>query len=159
SPENPRDRRSEPREPSPTSFELATGHFLVGAPTLRLGPELTRADFCASSLFAAATDFVVAEPERSWKLAQLVLCGQSFTTILRFRGEHLQRVDLMHDDPRYGSSWDDWTPALELERKAQHEAWLGQLFGAQREFAWGSVAQVQDAHYGTFAIVLRYRRA
>jgi hypothetical protein len=141
----------------PEVFDLVSGHFTAGSPALRIGPALTRARFQAAPLFAGAEDFVGGEPDRSWKLARLAIGGLPFCAVLRFEGERLARVELMHDAPELGSTWDDWSPALELERKARHDAWLAAVFGERREFPWGSVAQVKDPHYGTFEIVLRYR--
>lgn len=138
-------------------FEVASGHFRAGAPALRIGPTLTRAHFQAAPLFAAAEDFAGAEPDRAWKLARLAIDGLSFCAVLYFEGERLARVELMHDAPEFGSSWDDWTPALELERQARQERWLAAVFGERREFPWGSVTHRKDPHYGTFEIALRYR--
>ena len=64
------------------------------------------------------------EPYCTWKLGGEYRSAISFVITLCFHDERLIRVDLTHVDPKYGTSWSDWSEEKEAQRKAEHDRWL-----------------------------------
>jgi hypothetical protein len=135
-----------------------TGILSFEQPPILIGPALTRMEFLAGTLSENAADWMVNEPWHSWKLAgQYVSSSTPFVVLLFFQAEHLKMVDLLHDDPAFGRSWNDHSRAKELARQASHNQWLSKCLGTRRDFAWGSVWSRYDERAGDSSISIRYR--
>jgi hypothetical protein len=64
--------------------------------------------------------------------------------VLWFREQQLTMVSLMASDPRFGTSWADYSLENEMARKASHDAWLSRVLGPNRNFSWGKVWSAYD---------------
>jgi hypothetical protein len=96
--------------------------------------------------------------------------GLVFRVELHFWGEQLRGYSLWLDDPRYGTSWDDYSEEKQLAQRDAHDAWLvATLDPGEREpsprgpelrytFPWGEVYSTFDARGGSSPIGVRFRR-
>ena len=72
-----------------------------------------------------------------------------------FHGERLDRIFLMMGMPSDQS--EEWTAALELERKAKHDAWLQSALGTPPyTYPWGTVTSEFDAKGCASDIIVTY---
>lgn len=72
-----------------------------------------------------------------------------------FKGERLDRVFLMLRMPSDQS--EEWTAALELERKAKHDAWLQTELGAPPyAYPWGAITSEFDPKGLASEIIVTY---
>ncbi len=139
-------------------IELATGTITTDAGE-RIRPDLRRNAFEASSLAEGATVVTSNEPWMSWSIGRS-LGGRPFRLGLYFHGERLEMVVMAIDEHAFGTSWEDWSLANEMARKAAHEEWLAAIdpsLGHGREARWGVLDSTYDAKGGGSQIVLRYR--
>jgi hypothetical protein len=135
-----------------------TGEFSFEQPPLRFGPRLSRAEFLAATWAHNASDFVVNEPWHSWKLSGTYLSASiPFVVILYYHGEKLSLVETCHSDPKFGTSWSDYTIEKEMQRKESHDRWLDTCLGHERTYSWGRVASVHDSKGGGTTIMVRYK--
>ncbi len=114
-------------------------------------PTLNRAQFLESPVGRQAKEEFVNEDWRHYHIEpEAAVAGTAL-----FRGETLDRVFLTMRIPSDQS--DEWTAALELERKAKHDAWLRAELGAPPyTYAWGSVASEFDAKGLASEIIVTY---
>lgn len=138
-------------------IDPTTGVLLFEEPPVQFGPALTRTQFFSSTESNGAVDFVKNEPWHSWKLkGQHTSASLPFIVVLYFHGESLTMVNLCHDDPKYGTSWEDWTLEKEMSRKGTHDQWLSAILGDRRSFPWGRVGSEYDQRSGGSSIVISY---
>jgi hypothetical protein len=72
-----------------------------------------------------------------------------------FQGQRLERIFLTMRMPSDQS--EEWTAALELERKAKHDAWLQSTLGPPPYiFPWGTIASEFDAKGCASDIIVTY---
>ncbi|HRX83173.1 MAG TPA: hypothetical protein P5307_29105, partial [Pirellulaceae bacterium] len=124
-----------------------------------IGPSLTRHDFLASSIGRSARVSVQNEPYCSFNAsipAGGLLPLPTGLTIYFFH-DKLKAVSIAASDDRFGTSWDDWSKAKELERKRYHDQWLAATTGTTNgRFLWGHLSSNFDAKSGFSSIHLRY---
>jgi len=145
-----------------------TGSLVL--PGARIERDLTRTSFLASPLGAHARS---EDMHTGWMLAYLGaqdLDGLTFAVVLHFEGERLDRYSLSLTDPRYGTSWDDYTEEKQLAQRDAYDAWLVASLGqGTREpsprgpelryaLPWGDVWSTFDARGGSTSIGVRFRR-
>ena len=105
-----------------------SGMLTFETPPASIAPSLTRAQFLVSALAKGAVTFVDNEPFHSWKINRtLRSCEVDFVVVLFFSGERLTMISLMNTDPRFGTSWADYSLENELARKASHDQWLARI--------------------------------
>jgi len=85
--------------------------------------------------------------------------GLDLLVVLWFRGQQLTMVSLMDPDPRFGTSWADYSGEKEMARKASHDAWLARALAPDRNASWGSVWSGYDERGGFSDIVVKYAAA
>ncbi|RLB63947.1 MAG: hypothetical protein DRI90_05750 [Deltaproteobacteria bacterium] len=122
-------------------------------------PPLWMEDAFQSSLLASGAVSLVGNAEfHTFRAEPALISGSLFAIGLTFRAGLLCKLGLtlMHDD--YGTSWDDWSEAKELQRKADHDAWLTSLLGGPppHTFPWGKVTSSYDPKGGCSSILLSY---
>jgi hypothetical protein len=125
----------------------------------RIGPATSRALFI-STFGARATDLVVNEPWRSYRLFT-TLAGMPFAVAVCFHGELLEVIRLVANPPTLPQSWAEWSAAGELQRKALHDKLLQQHVGqsdSTRTYVWGVASSVLDGKAGDSTIVIKYAR-
>ena len=144
-----------------------TGTLLL--PSCRVGPDLTRSAFLSSPLGAQARRDDKGTLGMSAYLGPQPLDGLVFRVELHFQGEQLQGYSLWLDDPRYGTSWDDYSEEKQLAQRDAHDAWLVSSLGpGEREpsphgpelrysLPWGNVWSTFDARGGSSPIGVRFR--
>jgi hypothetical protein len=145
-----------------------TGSLVL--PGARIERDLTRTSFLASPLGAHARS---EDMHTGWMLAYLGaqdLDGLTFAVVLHFEGERLDRYSLSLTDPRYGTSWDDYTEEKQIAQRDANDAWLVASLGqGTREpspcgpelrysFPWGDAWSTFDARGGSTSIGVRFRR-
>ncbi len=89
---------------------------------------------------------------------------------LLFEGERLDGYRLWIVDPRYGTTWDDWSEDRQLAQRDAHDEWLlGMLGPGARKRApggmelsyslpWGDVWSSYDPRSADSSIGVRFRR-
>jgi hypothetical protein len=124
-----------------------------------LDPSLTRGAFLDSPMGQGAKVSTQNEPWCSYSLPRVPVDRTEFAITIFFFGEQLRVFQLADCDPRFGTSWDDWSEEKELARKAAHAAWLKDVFdmpvGAYR---WGRVESEYDEKGGGSSIFIMYGR-
>ena len=96
--------------------------------------------------------------------------GNAFGVALHFDGDRLYGYSVSLADPRYGTSWDDYTEEKQFAKRNAHDAWLIASLGeGTREpsprgpelryaLPWGDVWSTFDARGGSTSIGVRFRR-
>jgi hypothetical protein len=136
-------------------FESGSGVIRLDHPVGVIGPRLRRSEFLESNLGAGARPEVQNPPWHSYVVGPT--SPPPFLITLRFNGETLIYVELVADDPAFGSaSWADWSEELEMARKAWHERWLAESGGSSGDYPWGSVQSAFDSRAGFSLIHLTY---
>jgi hypothetical protein len=123
---------------------------------VRIGPSYTEAQFLSSKL--ARNSKAMSDPEWSgYRMERQLLAGRQFRVSLQFRRGRLVAVELFQVGAVSKASWDDWSEREELERKADHDAWLDALLGPPPySYPWGEVVSQHDPRGGYSSIVVRY---
>jgi hypothetical protein len=145
-------------------IDPTTGTLLL--PGLRLGAGLTLAEVLASNPGRSGS---VERTAAGWAHVDLgpQLLGQhTFGVRASFDGERLDGYTLAAADPRFGSSWDDWSSKKELARRDAHDAWLMEALGVgggkgpglAYALPWGEAWSRYDAAGGSASIGIRFRR-
>ena len=141
-------------------FDARTGTLTFEQPPTVIAPSLTRDEFLGSSLADGATTHIENEPYHSWKLnGTLRSAGLDLLVVLWFHGQQLTMVSLMDPDPRFGTSWADYSGEKEMARKESHDAWLARALAPDRNASWGSVWSGYDERGGFSDIVVKYAAA
>jgi hypothetical protein len=117
-------------------------------PALRISP--------TDPEYAQASDLVTNESSRSWSVASCVSGEMRFSVSVYVRDDRLAMVRLTNIDPKFGTSWSEWSQQQEAARQAAHDAWLDRHLGPRRDFAWGTVSSVYDQKAGESTIVIKY---
>jgi hypothetical protein len=133
---------------------LITGEFTLPSGTI-LSPGITRSTFLLSVEGMTAEVSVRNEPWCSFRFEDL---QDSLGVIVFFKGKDLESIHLSINDPKFGTSWEDWSEAKELERKQANDRWLksnGLLPG--KTYSWGSVWSDYSPKTGHSLIVIDYR--
>jgi hypothetical protein len=138
------------------SIDVCTG--VIAFPRLPLGAHSTRTELLASPLADGAKIVVENDPWWTYGLPVQPLGGREFAVMLSFEGEELRAVYLTDTDPRFGTSWDDYSEEKEQARKRQHDRWLRQSLGRGRpwRFPWGTLDSVYDPRSGSSMIAVDY---
>jgi hypothetical protein len=138
-------------------FDAKTGTLTFEQPPTVIGPSLTRDQFLASPLAAGATTLIKNEPYHSWALkGPFRSAGLDLNLVLWFHGQKLTRVSLMDRDPRFGTSWAEYSLEKEMARMASHDAWLSRVLPKQRTYPWGRVWSGYDERGGFSDIIVIY---
>lgn len=127
-------------------FKLKSGAVLSGA--------LTRSEFLSSFEGGSSSTVVENEPHHSFKFKDE---DESIIIVVCFKGENLNTVEFCLDDPKYGSSWSEWSEEKEMKRKKDHETWLktkGLAHG--KVYSWGCVKSVYDQRAGCSTVVVSF---
>ena len=141
-------------------FDASTGALTFEEPPAVISPSLTRDQFLAGKLAHGATTHVDNEPYHSWKLdGTFRSSGLDLLVVLWFHGQQLTMVSLMNPDPRFGTSWADYSLEKEMARKTSHDAWLSRVLPSPHNLSWGSVWSGYDDKGGFSDIVVRYAAA
>ena len=129
-------------------------------PSLRIGPGLQRSEFLDADWAQGASVLVANEPWQSLKLdGEYRSRSLKFVLILYFHGDRLARIDFCASDPKFGTSWEDYSEEKERQRQASHDAWLWECLGERRSFWWGTVWSGIDPKGGGSSIVVSYKSA
>ena len=127
--------------------EDGTISFASGTITPRLG----RKDFLHSPVASGAKEFLINEPFASYLIAP----EMNIATTVQFAGDVLETVSILFEIP--GESTDNWSEALELERKRIHDAWLRNELGPPPyTFGWGKITSDYDPRACESDILLAY---
>ncbi len=126
-----------------------------------LGRETTRQAFLKMPLARDAELAIENGKYRTYRLARPQLIDErEFAIDLYFEDERLKSIDLALLDPRFGTSWDDWSEASEKRRMAAHTKWLRGFLdgdGPGWKFAWGTIESNFDPRGGGSSIRIGYR--
>lgn len=126
-------------------------------PDLRTGAATTEAEFLRSPLARRAKALTLSPGWSGYRLDRQLLFGRSFRVTLRFHLGRLVAVELYQVGAVSKMSWDEWSKQEEVERKADHDTWLGSMLGRPPyTYAWGSVSSENDPLGGYSCIVVRY---
>ena len=145
-------------------IDQATGTLLL--PKLPLSATLTCSALLASELGRSATIERTATGWTHLDLGPQVFLDRTFLVRVSFEGERLDGYTLTDADPRFGSSFDDWSSKKELARRDAHDAWLRQELGdgggkgpgLSHSRPWGEAWSSYDAAGGAASIGVRFRR-
>jgi hypothetical protein len=141
-------------------IDRATGTLIFDRPSLEIHPDLTRTAFLASPAFEHAMHWIINEPHHSWRLLDPCIAdGVPLNVVLFFHGEQLTMVELADADPKFGTSWNDWSRDKELARHQAHDDWLTLCLGTQRKFPWGTIWSGYDDRAAGSSIIIRYEAA
>ena len=132
-----------------------TGAVRFDDPAAVLTPTTKRTDFLAASVWVREIS-VQNEPHCSWEAGEFRANGRNFLVTVQFFGDELRSVHLVDSDPRFPSSWTEWSKSAELLRKTSHDKLLAELLGRRRSFAWGAVSSFFDERSGGSLIFIRY---
>ena len=138
-------------------IDRLTGTIRFDDPVAQLSSSTTRTEFLSTPVWKPELS-VRNEPHCSWKVGELRSAGRTLAVLVRFMGEQLQSVSLTVADPRFPSSWDEWSESGELARKAAHDQLLAELLGRRRSFRWGVVSSLYDQRSGGSSIIVQYGR-
>lgn len=130
-----------------------TGELTLASGTI-LSSHLTRSMFRLSPEALQAKINVQNEPWCSFRFEDH---EDSLSITVFFHGERLESVSLYINDPRFGTSWEDWSEQKELERKQAGDEWLKKNgLKPGKNYAWGSVWSDYSPQSGFSDIVIRY---
>lgn len=132
-------------------IDRRTGAIRFDEPGALITEQTTRSAFLAANVWKHEPFMAY-----SFKAGEFHALGRRFIVIAEFDGERLSGVDLVDVDPKYGSSWHDWSETKELQRKASHDAALEEDLGRHRRFGWGTVGSFYDQRSGGSQISIRY---
>ena len=135
-------------KPNPKTGELALASGTI------LSPQLTRSMFLSSPEGIQAKIHVQNEPWCSYRVddheGPLII-------VVFFQGERLESISLYMNDPKFGTSWEDWSEKKELERKQAGDDWLKKNgLKAGKNYGWGSLWSDYSPQDGSSNIVIRY---
>jgi hypothetical protein len=141
-------------DPSTGGLRLAEG---------RLGRDTTRAAFLSSPLKQTVQSTSDADGwTASYDLGVRSLAGVSLSVRVSFAGERLAGCTLVDVDPRFGTSWDDWTEEKQLALRDHHDDWLVSQLGPppsrapgdelRYELPWGTAWSTFDRRGGGCSI-------
>lgn len=146
-------------EPRVRMINPADGVLTFQEPSVRIGPGLKLREFLDAD-WAQGRDLVVNGPWHSRKLDGEYRSGSlTFFVVLYFQSERLARIDFCASDPKFGTSWADYTEEKERQRQRSHDAWLSECLGDGRSFWWGAVWSGIDQKAGGSSIVISYNSA
>ena len=131
-----------------------TGDLAFEQPAASFGPRTMRNAVLLSPWAAAGEPGDRAAPTRLE--GRYLSGGVAFGVVLRFEGRRLAAAELWNDDPKFGTSWDDFSREQELLRKATHDEWLTACLGDRRTFPWGTARAYFDERGGSNTIVVEY---
>jgi hypothetical protein len=118
-----------------------------------VGPQTTRREFLHSKLGDGAEIFVDNEPFMTWRIRP----EPGVTATLTFEGQRLHTVAWLFT--LGADKENDWTEALELERKRIHDDWLVSALGQPPyRYDWGVVESAYDARGCASDIIVAYAR-
>jgi hypothetical protein len=127
------------------------------APNLRVGASTTEAEFLRSPLARRAKALTLSPGSSGYRLDRQLLFGRTFRVTLRFQQGKVAAVELYQVGAVSKASWDEWSKQEELERKADHDAWLDSLLGPPPyAYEWGEIRSEHDPLGGYSSIVVRY---
>ena len=138
-------------------IDHATGAIRTDEVTI--GPHLLLADARAWPAFLAEKS---ANEERGWldvRLRDQMIGGFPFTVVLRFEDSGLRSVELMHADPRFGTTWEDWSEEKQKSLRRWHDDWLwtvARVDWRAMAFPWGRIDSGYDSKGGFSHIVVAY---
>jgi len=120
--------------------------------------DTTKSSVLASPMFVSG-DYT--NEKAGWFNAVLrpqLVDGRQFLVSLFFHEEHLHSITLIDGDPRFGTSWDDWSREKEEARRKSHDEWLvGTLGSIKTDWPWGQLYSVYDDKSAGSSITLLYR--
>lgn len=152
----------------PPLIDRQTGALML--PTGSIGRDLTRAAFLSSPMGAQARCDDKGTLGMSAYLGPQPVDDLVFGVELHFVGEQLRGYSLWLDDPRYGTSWDDYSEGKQRAQRDAHDAWLLSTLGPgdrgpipqgrelRYTFPWGEVWSTFDARGGSSTIGVRFER-
>jgi hypothetical protein len=138
-------------------------------PTGTIGQDVTRTVFLASPVGAHSRCDDMHNGWMHFYPGVQTLDELVFGVRVVFEGERLDSYSLWLDDPRYGTSWDDYSEEKQLAMRDAHDRWLvAQLGPGERipsprgpelhyAFPWGEVWSTFDAKGGSTSTIVRFR--
>jgi len=139
------------------TIDKDTGSITLQEINAAISLTLSRSQFLQATAFSTAKVAVCNEPWCSYILQRIPQPETEISILFQFHEERLIQLHLSHAAARFGSSWNDWSEKLELERKAYHERWLSQeLHVHLGYYPWGSIASEFDRGGGSSSIIISY---
>lgn len=136
-------------KPNPTTGEITLASGAI------IWSRLTRSDFLSSVEGTQAKVNVQNEPWCSFRFEDN---EDLLIAVVFFNGERLESISLYINDPRFGTGWEDWSEAKELERKRAGDDWLKKNgLKPGKNYTWGSVWSDYSPQSGSSGIVIRYK--
>ncbi|MCC6552560.1 MAG: hypothetical protein IT372_05985 [Polyangiaceae bacterium] len=123
---------------------------------VRVGPSFTEAQFLASPL--ARRSKAMNSPEwGGYRVERQRVFGREVRVTLGFRRGKLVMLELFLVGAVSKASWDEWSDREEVQRKADHDAWLEAMLGPPPySYPWGEITSQHDPRGGYSSIVIRY---
>jgi hypothetical protein len=138
--------------------------FDAGTGTLHLrdsilSPRTSRQNFLSSPLAEGAIISVKNEPWCSWQLQSAPLQeGFQLHLVVYFHGSKLDFISLALGHPKFGTSWDDWSPEKEQARHEAHLRYLKEEWQAPPgEYSWGRIWAGLDPKQGDSGFSVHYK--
>lgn len=138
-------------------IEKRTGNLVLDDGTI-LGPTTKRDDFLKTQLGTQSRELVKNPPWCSFKLHKVKIDGKEFAIVIYFHGQDLTMIHLAMSDPKWGTSWNDWSEEKERDREKAHDDWLRKTLGRQRQYPWGEVWSGYDQKSGGSSIRIDYQQ-
>lgn len=150
-----------------TVIDRGTGALIL--PGARIEPGLSRSAYLSSPLGAQSRCDDMHNGWVHFYPGAQGLNERMFAVRLVFEGERLDSYSLWLDDPRYGTSWDDYSEEKQLAMRDAHDVWLvAQLGPGERipsprgpelhyALPWAEVWSTFDAKGGSTSIIVRFR--
>jgi hypothetical protein len=134
-------------------IDSSTGALVLGKN--RLSPGTIVSEFLASELGKEAREVVRTDDLKSFSLT-LTESAQQVNYVLTFVHGVLRMAIAAVGLPNEGG-WDDWSPALERQRKLRNDSILKQWIGTTKaKFRWGYAESGSDPKTGASIISVHY---
>ena len=131
-----------------------TGEITLASGTI-LSRRLSRSMFLSSTEGVRAQINVQNEPWCSFRFED---SEDSLIVVVFFKGESLESISLYVNDPKLGTSWNDWSEPKEMERKRAGDGWLQKNdLKPGKNYVWGSVWSGYSPQSASSSIVIRYK--
>jgi hypothetical protein len=137
-------------------INVGTGALHAAEGTIE--PFVTKPELLACDLFHEGRWTNESDGWYEATLKPLTILGEELGCSILFHGDELHSIQLMSNDPIFGTSWDDHSWEKEKARKERHEEWLERTVGDRRNFSWGRIWSDVDTKAGFASISINYHR-
>jgi hypothetical protein len=142
---------------APFAIDPATGRLRFPDLDLDLTPGMPQAAFISATARLNRDNLGANDGWQRYSVREIIAGDRKLGLFIMFFNRRLTKLSFAWSQK--DETWDDWSEASEAARRKEYQQAIDSQLGGKSEFAWGTVAAIQDNKSGGADIWVEYSQS